>query len=137
MTEIQNYVDRIVDWNVRTGQMVDDEQERQTAWETRHNYRDLTKRIFLEEVNEVLDAPPTDAVELLDGIADTFFTLIGLAGKAGLDKYVAPVIDEVIRSNESKLDGEPVFRSDGKLLKGESYFPPDIPSVMQQVDQNV
>ena len=137
MTEIQNYVDRIVDWNVRTGQMVDDEQERQTAWETRHNYRDLTKRIFLEEVNEVLDAPPTDAVELLDGIADTFFTLIGLAGKAGLDKYVAPVIDEVIRSNESKLDGEPVFRSDGKLLKGEFYFPPDIPSVMQQVDQNV
>lgn len=137
MTEIQNYVDRIVDWNVRTGQMVDDEQERQTAWETRHNYRDLTKRIFLEEVNEVLDAPPTDDVELLDGIADVFFTLIGLAGKAGLDKYVAPVIDEVIRSNESKLDGEPVFRSDGKLLKGEFYFPPDIPSVMQQVDQNV
>ena len=137
MTEIQNYVDRIVDWNVRTGQMVDDEQERQTAWETRHNYRDLTKRIFLEEVNEVLDAPPTDAVELLDGIADVFFTLIGLAGKAGLDKYVAPVISEVMASNESKLKGDVVFRADGKVGKGSEYFPPDIPSVMQQVDQNV
>lgn len=135
MTEIQNYVDRIVDWNVRTGQMADDEHERQTAWETRHNYRDLTKRIFLEEVNEVLDAPPEDAVELLDGIADVFFTLIGLAGKAGLDKYVAPVIDEVIRSNESKLKGDVVFRADGKVGKGSEYFPPDIPSVMQQVDQ--
>ena len=137
MTEIQNYVDRIVDWNVRTGQMAEDVGDRAEAWRKRDSYRDLTKRIFLEEVNEVLDAPPTDAVELLDGIADVFFTLIGLAGKAGLDKYVVPVIDEVIRSNESKLKGDVVFRADGKVGKGSEYFPPDIPSVMQQVDQNV
>lgn len=137
MTEIQNYVDRIVDWNIRTGQMVGDPLDRRFAWSERDNYRDLTKRIFLEEVNEVLDASEYDAVELLDGIADVFFTLIGLAGKAGLDKYVAPVIDEVIRSNESKLKGDVVFRADGKVGKGSEYFPPDIPSVMQQVDQNV
>lgn len=136
MTEIQNYVDRIVDWNVRTGQMVGDPLDRRFAWSERDNYRDLTKRIFLEEVNEVLDASEYDAVELLDGIADVFFTLIGLAGKAGLDKYVAPVIDEVIRSNESKLKGDVVFRADGKVGKGSEYFPPDIPKVMQQVDQN-
>jgi uncharacterized protein YabN with tetrapyrrole methylase and pyrophosphatase domain len=134
---MQSYVDRIKDWNVRTGQMAEDVGDRAEAWRKRDSYRDLTKRIFLEEVNEVLDSDPEDDVELLDGIADVFFTLIGLAGKAGLEDYVVPVIEEVMASNESKLKGEVVFRADGKVGKGSEYFPPDIPSVMQQVDQNV
>lgn len=137
MSDMQSYVDRIKDWNVRTGQMAEDVGDRAEAWRKRDSYRDLTKRIFLEEVNEVLDSDPEDDVELLDGIADVFFTLIGLAGKAGLEDYVVPVIEEVMASNESKLKGEVVFRADGKVGKGSEYFPPDIPSVMQQVDQNV
>lgn len=131
---LQNYVDRIVNWNLRTGQMVEDPLDRKRAWIDRENYRDLSKRIFLEEVNETLDAEPGDEVELLDGIADTFFTLIGLAGKAGLENYVVPVLEEVISSNESKLVGDMVFRADGKLGKGSEYFPPDIPSVIKDVD---
>jgi predicted HAD superfamily Cof-like phosphohydrolase len=42
-------------------------------------------------------------------------------------------LQEVHRSNMSKLDsdGKPLIRDDGKVLKSERYFPPDIESVLQ------
>lgn len=136
MSDMYDYVNRIKDWNVRTGQMAEGQLDRRFAWSERDNYRDLTQRIFLEEVNEVLDASEYDEVELLDGIADVFFTLIGLASKAGLEEYVVPVIDEVIASNESKLKGDVVFRADGKVGKGSEYFPPDIAKVIMTVNDS-
>lgn len=131
---LEDLVHQIVEWNVKTGQMAESRVDRAVAWQERDNYRELTKRIFLEEVNEVLDADPEDYIELLDGIADVFFTLIGLAGKAGAEDYVVPTILEVVRSNQSKLEGDVVFRSDGKIGKGSAYFPPDIPKVIASVD---
>jgi predicted HAD superfamily Cof-like phosphohydrolase len=44
------------------------------------------------------------------------------------------VLHEVHRSNMSKLgsDGKPLIREDGKVLKSERYFPPDIESVLRR-----
>jgi predicted HAD superfamily Cof-like phosphohydrolase len=44
----------------------------------------------------------------------------------------AAVLREVHRSDMSKLgsDGKPLIRDDGKVLKSEKYFPPDIESVL-------
>ena len=48
------------------------------------------------------------------------------------DKIVE-VFDEIQRSNMSKLgeNGEPIYREDGKVLKGPNYFKPNISSILK------
>lgn len=51
-------------------------------------------------------------------------------------KYDIPlqlVFDEIHRSNMSKLDknGNPIFREDGKIMKSELYFKPDICKILE------
>ena len=43
------------------------------------------------------------------------------------------VFEEIQRSNMSKLDkdGQPIYREDGKVLKSELYFKPDIKSILE------
>ena len=45
---------------------------------------------------------------------------------------IEEVFDEIQRSNMSKLDtnGNPIFREDGKILKGENYFKPNIKQIL-------
>ena len=45
---------------------------------------------------------------------------------------IEEVFDEIQRSNMSKLDinGKPIFREDGKILKGENYFKPNIKEIL-------
>ena len=44
------------------------------------------------------------------------------------------VFDEIQRSNMSKLDadGQPIFREDGKVMKGENYFKPNIKLILEK-----
>lgn len=58
-------------------------------------------------------------------LADLLYVTFGTAVALGLP--IVEAFDEVHRSNMSKLvDGKPVRREDGKVLKGENYTPPDI-----------
>jgi predicted HAD superfamily Cof-like phosphohydrolase len=45
-----------------------------------------------------------------------------------LQHKIEEVFDEIQRSNMSKLDanGEPIYREDGKVMKGPNYFKPDL-----------
>jgi predicted HAD superfamily Cof-like phosphohydrolase len=45
-----------------------------------------------------------------------------------MQHVIEEVFDEIHRSNMSKLspDGQPVLREDGKILKGDGYFKPNI-----------
>ena len=60
-----------------------------------------------------------------------FFGFVGEAQQeattAGTTKF-----EEIQRSNMSKLgeNGEPVYREDGKVLKGPNYFKPNIESIL-------
>jgi predicted HAD superfamily Cof-like phosphohydrolase len=49
----------------------------------------------------------------------------------GHDKLDA-VFREIQRSNMSKLgtDGKPIYREDGKVMKGPEYFKPDIATIL-------
>jgi predicted HAD superfamily Cof-like phosphohydrolase len=42
------------------------------------------------------------------------------------------VFEEIQRSNMSKLglDGKPIYREDGKVMKGPNYFKPDIAKIL-------
>lgn len=90
------------------------------------------ERLYLELIAEEFDEFLSghfsgDVVEIADGIVDTIWCLIAYASTRGIN--VARVWEEVRQSNMSKfpLDGEPmIFREDGKLLKPDSYFKPDI-----------
>ena len=45
-----------------------------------------------------------------------------------MQNIIDDVFDEIQKSNMSKLssDGKPIYRSDGKVLKGSNYFKPNI-----------
>ena len=62
--------------------------------------------------------------EILDAIVDSIYVLIGMAITFGFDLEGA--FKEVHASNMSKLgDGDkPIYRSDGKVMKGPHYKPP-------------
>lgn len=71
-----------------------------------------------------------DTAEAADALADLVYVIYGMALETGID--LAAVLTEVQRSNMSKLgaDGRPIYREDGKVLKGPGYFPPDVAGVL-------
>lgn len=84
-----------------------------------------------EEFNEIIEAYYSgDLVEFADGVADLLYVVYGLGIVAGLP--VDRLFAEVHASNMSKLgrDGKPILRQDGKILKGEDYWPPNIEKIL-------
>lgn len=80
------------------------------------------------ELDEALEA--NDVVEVADALTDIAYLIYGTAIEFGIDLNAC--FAEVHRSNMSKLgaDGKPIFREDGKVLKGPSYSPPDLAKVL-------
>ena len=72
-----------------------------------------------------------DTVAAADALADLVYVIYGMALETGID--LAAVLAEVQRSNMSKLgaDGKPIYREDGKVLKGPGYFAPDVAEVLR------
>ena len=72
-------------------------------------------------------------VETFDAILDLMYLVNGLAVYHGFSpEQMEAGFDEVQRSNMSKLgkDGKPIYREDGKVLKGENYFKPDLKKIL-------
>jgi predicted HAD superfamily Cof-like phosphohydrolase len=99
--------------------------------------RDYTLRYNLikEENEEYLEACKNgDLVEIADALGDQLYILFGTVLKHGLQHKIEEVYDEIHRSNMSKLDenGLPIFREDGKILKSNLYFKPDIKKILEK-----
>lgn len=79
---------------------------------------------FSELFDEICESDFRPSVKVLDGICDLLFTTIGLA--IVLDCDIQGAFAEVQRSNMTKLgaDGKPIYREDGKVLKGPNFEPP-------------
>lgn len=90
--------------------------------------RVLYAKLISEEFSEFLQAYfEKDNVEQLDAVCDLIWVLTGYALSRGWN--IEAAFDEVARSNMSKLDpetGKPIKRSDGKVMKGINYFPPEL-----------
>ena len=94
---------------------------------------DLRYRLMQEENNEYLEAAKKkDLVEIADALGDKLYILCGTILAHGLQHKIVEVFNEIQRSNMSKLgdDGKPIYREDGKVLKGPNYFKPDIKSIL-------
>ena len=99
------------------------------------NERDLRYNLLKEEFEEYEAAESTDnLVEIADALADIIYIACGTAVSYGipLDKVFA----EVHRSNMAKLvDGKPIYREDGKVMKPEGWTPPDVEGVLNRSHQ--
>ena len=95
----------------------------------------LRHRLMAEENEEYLEAAQNgDIVEIADALGDQLYILCGTILKHGLQDKIVDVFQEIQRSNMSKLDkeGKPIYREDGKVMKSELYFKPDIKSILAQ-----
>jgi len=93
----------------------------------------LRYKLMREENEEYLEAANNDdLVEVADALGDILYILCGTIIEHGLQYKIEEVFEEIQRSNMSKLgdDGEPIYREDGKVLKGPNYFKPNIESIL-------
>lgn len=96
---------------------------------------DLRYNLMKEENEEYLEAARRgDLVEVADALGDMLYILCGTLNAHGLQYKIQEVFEEIQRSNMSKLDrdGKPIYREDGKVLKSELYFRPDIRSILAE-----
>ena len=89
--------------------------------------RQTSANLIAEEYLEFLDAHDhEDRAECLKELCDLLYVCYQYGANMGWD------LDEAYRrvhqSNMSKLgeDGKPLYRVDGKVLKGPRYFPPQL-----------
>jgi predicted HAD superfamily Cof-like phosphohydrolase len=94
----------------------------------------LRYKLMREENEEYLEAANNnDLVEVADALGDMLYILCGTIIEHGLQYKIEEVFEEIQRSNMSKLDdnGEPIYREDGKVLKGPNYFKPNIKNILE------
>jgi predicted HAD superfamily Cof-like phosphohydrolase len=87
-----------------------------------------------EENKEYLEAAENnDLVEVADALGDMLYILCGTILEHGMQYKIEEVFNEIQRSNMSKLgaDGTPIYREDGKVMKGPNYFKPNIESILK------
>lgn len=71
-----------------------------------------------------------DLVEAADALGDLEYVINSVSHGMGIN--LPKVVREIHRSNMTKLgpNGKPIYREDGKVLKGEAYEKPDLEKVL-------
>ena len=80
-----------------------------------------------EELSELKEAiKNNDLKETVDALTDILYVTYGAGHAFGVN--LDQCFDEVQRSNMSKLgeNGKPIYNDQGKVMKGPSYFKPDL-----------
>lgn len=124
--------------------IIDAVEEFHDAFGIENNYKPTSKiskdqfklryDLMKEENNEYLEAAENgDLVEIADALGDQLYILCGTILKHGMQHKITEVFEEIHRSNMSKLgaDGKPIYREDGKVLKGKNYFRPNIKKIIK------
>ena len=88
---------------------------------------DLRIELIAEELQELCEAvEQKDMAGIADALTDLLYVVYGAGAAYGID--LDATFEEVHDSNMSKLgeDGKPIYREDGKVLKGPNYWAPDL-----------
>lgn len=91
----------------------------------------LRLELIQEELEELREAVGNaDIVEVADALTDILYVTYGAGHAFGID--LDKCFEEVQASNMSKLgeNGKPIYREDGKVLKGKNYFAPNLEKVI-------
>ena len=95
---------------------------------------DLRFELMREENEEYLEAVRNnDIIETADALGDMLYILCGTILEHGLQYKIEEVFDEIQNSNMSKLgaNGKPIYREDGKVMKGPDYFKPNFEKILK------
>ena len=88
---------------------------------------DLRYELIREELDEFKEALKNkDILEVADSLTDILYVTYGAGHAFGIN--LDKCFEEVQQSNMSKLDekGKPIYNERGKVMKGPSYFKPDL-----------
>ena len=94
---------------------------------------ELRYNLMKEENEEYLQAAQdNDLIEIGDALGDMLYILCGTIITHGFQDKMEAIFVEIQRSNMSKLntDGKPIYRADGKVMKGPNYFKPDLEKII-------
>ena len=97
--------------------------------------KELRFNLMKEENEEYLEAVQNnDLVEVADALGDMLYILCGTILTHGMQHKITEVFEEIQKSNMSKLggNGKPIYREDGKVMKGPNYFKPNIKEVFDK-----
>jgi predicted HAD superfamily Cof-like phosphohydrolase len=128
MAEGMNWIEMIKEFHNTYGLPVRDVPENLP-----HDELSMRMSLITEEVIEIYEAAGEKNVTgVFDGLIDTLYVVIGMAVQMGLGDKLDEGFKEVHRSNMSKLgeDGKPIYREDGKVLKGPFFKPPDLKAIL-------
>jgi hypothetical protein len=92
-------------------------------------------KLMQEELSELHDELEDDnEVGVLDALCDLQVILDGLWVQTGMHVVKQEAMMEVHESNMSKLgeDGKPIYREDGKIMKGPNYFKPNLKKILKE-----
>ena len=69
---------------------------------------------------------------MADALGDMLYILCGTIIEHGMHDKIEDIFNEIQKSNMSKLDkrGQPIYREDGKVMKGPNYFKPNISKII-------
>ena len=88
--------------------------------------------LIKEELEELTEAmQDKNLLEVADALTDILYVTYGAGHAFGID--LDKCFEEVQNSNMSKLgeDDKPIYRSDGKVLKGPNSFPPNLEKIIK------
>ncbi|MDG1653174.1 MAG: nucleoside triphosphate pyrophosphohydrolase family protein [Flavobacteriaceae bacterium] len=94
----------------------------------------LRFNLMKEENEEYLEAAKEgDLIEVGDALGDMLYILCGTIIAHGFQDKMEAIFDEIQKSNMSKLDenGKPIYREDGKVMKGPNYFKPNLRKIIE------
>ena len=137
MMKLQNREDIVQEFHSKFKHPID-EQWTTTLLELRLKLiREESGEVMEEFVNMLMDlerGKPVSTIQktkLLKELCDLQYVLSGAAVALGLDIQTAFI--RVHNSNMSKLgdDGKPVYREDGKIIKGDNYRPPNLEDLVK------
>jgi len=92
---------------------------------------ELRYSLIEEELKELRQALiERDIVEVADALTDLLYVVYGAGHSFGID--LNKCFDEVHSSNMTKLgpEGKPIYREDGKVMKGPGYRAPDLKTLL-------
>ena len=95
---------------------------------------ELRYNLMKEENEEYLEAVQNnDIVEIADALGDMLYILCGTILEHGLQHKIEEDFDDIQRSIMSKLGevGKPIYREDGKVMKGPNYFKPNFSDILK------
>ena len=95
---------------------------------------DLRVDLIEEELDELKEAIYNygTLVDVADALTDLLVVIYGAGHAFGID--LDRCFEEVHRSNMTKLgdDGNPIYREDGKVLKGPNFEEPDLEGILDE-----